>query len=64
MNVDIEVQRAAMLKTIRTAVRLKYSLLADRELAEVLPQAQAKFDKAVLRGQLPSPLDVKRALGL
>lgn len=59
-----EQARAEMLKVIRTAVRLKHSLNADRELNEVLPEAEKRFNAAVNRGVLPAPIDVKRALGL
>jgi predicted phage-related endonuclease len=48
-----------MLKTLRTAIRLKYSLLADDELNEMLPKAEAAFNAAVLKGELPPPLDLK-----
>lgn len=61
---SIDQQRANTLKVIRTAVRLKHSIAADEELNEVLPRAEAKFDAAVLRGQLPAPLDIKKAMGL
>ena len=50
---DIEVERAKMLKAIRAAVRLKHALAADEELNRVLPEAEAAFDKAVKRGELP-----------
>jgi hypothetical protein len=53
-----------MLKTIRTAVRLRYSIAADEELNEVLPRAEAKFNAAVLRGEVPAALDIKKALGI
>lgn len=60
----VEMARANMLKTIRTAVRLRHSLEADAELNEVLPQAQARFDAAVMRGVLPDPLDIKKMFRL
>ena len=60
----VDQARANILKTIRAAIRLKHSIAADEELNEVLPLAQEKFDAAVLRGRLPEPLDVKKALGL
>jgi hypothetical protein len=53
-----------MLKVIRTSIRLKHSIAADEELNEVLPRAEARFNAAVMKGQLPAPLDIKRSLGL
>lgn len=49
---EIELARAQMLKTLRTAIRLKHSLAADEELNRVLPKAEAAFDKAVRTGEL------------
>lgn len=60
----VDQARANTLKVIRTAIRLKHSIAADEELNEVLPRAEAKFNASVLRGELPEPLDVKKALGL
>jgi hypothetical protein len=59
---DVDQARRNVLKTIRAAVRLKYSILADNELHIVLPKAQEKFDAAVLRGEIPDPLEIKSAL--
>ena len=56
--------RANTLKIIRTAIRLKHSIAADEELNEVLPRAEAKFNAAVLRGDVPAPHDIKKALGI
>jgi hypothetical protein len=50
---DIELAKGRLLKAIRTAVRLKYSLAADSELNAALPAAEEAFDKAVLQGNLP-----------
>ena len=58
----VDQARANLLKTIRTAIRLKYSLMADEELNDVLPEAEKKFNAAVMRGQLPDPVDVKKVL--
>lgn len=60
----VDQARANTLKVIRAAIRLKHSIAADEELNDVLPRAEAKFNAAVMRGQLPEPLDVKKALGL
>jgi hypothetical protein len=61
---DIDQQRANTLKTIRALIRLKHSIAADEELNEKLPLAQSKFDSAILRGQLPSPADIRKAVGV
>lgn len=60
----VDQARANMLKTIRAAVRLKHSIAADEELNEVLPRAEARFNAAVMAGRLPSPVDIKKALGV
>lgn len=60
----VEQARSEMLKVIRAAVRLKHSINADRELNDVLPEAQKRFDAAVHRGQIPATVDIKRALKL
>jgi hypothetical protein len=60
----VDQARADLLKTVRTAVRLKHSLAADRELNEVLPEAERKFNAAIMKGELPSPLDVKKLMDL
>lgn len=52
---EYEQARAEMVKTIRSAVRLKHSIEADRELNEVLPKAEKAFNAAVQRGELPEP---------
>lgn len=61
---DVDQARANLLKAIRTAVRLKHSIQADIELNDVLPEAEKKFNAAVMRGQLPDPIDIKKALKL
>jgi hypothetical protein len=63
-DLDIDLERRLMLKTLRTLIRHKHSLEADRELYEVLPRVQAEFDKRVLRGELPDAIDIKRLLAL
>lgn len=60
----VDLARANMLKVVRTAVRLKHSIAADNELNDVLPRAEARFNAEIARGQLPAPIDIKRALGL
>lgn len=61
---DVDQARAEALKTIRALIRLKHSIAADRELNELLPRAEAKFNAAVQRGQLLGPAEIKRAVGL
>lgn len=61
---EAEQARAETLKIIRAAVRLKHSINADRELNDLLPEAELRFDAAVNRGKLPSPVEIKRAVGL
>lgn len=60
----VDQERANLLKTARALIRLKYSLLADEELNEKLPLVQAKFDAAVLRGQIPSTAEIRKAVGI
>ena len=60
----VDQARANALKVVRLAVRLKHSIAADEELNEVLPRVEAKFNAAVMRGELPEPLDIKKALGV
>jgi len=60
----VDQARADMLKTIRTAIRLRHSLEADRELNEVLPRAEVRFNASIQRGILPDPVDLKKRLGL
>lgn len=59
---NIDQARANMLKTIRTAVRLKHSIAADEELNDVLPRAEAKFFKQIQAGEMPDPLDIKKLI--
>jgi hypothetical protein len=58
----VDQERANALKTIRTAVRLKHSLAADTELNEVLPKFEEEFNKAILEGDLPSPLSIAKTI--
>lgn len=57
-------ERANLLKTIRTAVRLRHSIAADEELNELLPLAEKKYDAAILSGKNPTAADIKRSVGL
>lgn len=51
---DIEVARLAIAKVTRAEIRLKYSLLADREINEVLDRRLTEFDLAIQSGIIPS----------
>jgi hypothetical protein len=51
---EVEMNRAALLKTARTLTRLKHSLAADQELNDLLPMTLREFDDAVARGELRS----------
>lgn len=57
---QIEQARATFVKTLRTAIRLKHSIEADREINEILPGKVKAFEKLVRQGQLPSPIDIKK----
>jgi len=61
---DEEQARANALKVVRAAIRLKHSIAADEEINQVLPAFEKRFNAALNRGEVPEPLDVKRALGL
>jgi hypothetical protein len=49
-------------KVIRAAVRLKYALMADNELNDILQDEAKKYFKSVQQGQLPEPLDLKKVV--
>lgn len=42
-------------KTIRTSIRLKHSLAADREIRATLSVEWKKIEAALQRGQMPDP---------
>jgi hypothetical protein len=58
---DIELQRAQMLKALRSAIRLKHALRADEELNEKLPTFEAEFDRAIQAGKT-FELDIRSVL--
>lgn len=64
---EIEQAQFELVKTLRTAIRLKHAIAADRELNEVLPAAEKAFTKSIQRGQLPGAVDlegiVRRVVG-
>lgn len=45
-------------KTIRTAIRLKYSLLADQEIDKTIDVERKRFFKLVQKGVLPAPVKI------
>lgn len=49
-------------KVIRAAIRLKYTLMAEDEINTLLDAERKKFMKTAMQGQLPAPLDPKKAL--
>lgn len=49
---EMQQQLADKLKTVRSEIRLKHSLAADRELNEVLPRVEEEFYTGVHKGQL------------
>ena len=51
---EIDMARLAIAKVTRAEVRLKYSLMADAELNEVLSQRLIDFDVALQSGTIPS----------
>jgi len=46
---------AAAVKTVRSAIRLKYSLLADREINDVLPTLENDMAVAAAKGKAFTP---------
>lgn len=59
-----ELTKAALVKAIRSFVRLKHSLAADAELNEVLPAAEKLFDDAWQNGTALEPGEVLKELGV
>lgn len=57
---EIELQKALMIKVLRSQIRLKHTLEAERELNQVLPEAERQFDVAVQRGELPAVEEIVR----
>ena len=53
-----ELAKSRALKAARTAIRLKFSLLADEEINRVLPEVESAIDKAIAAGK-PYKLDVR-----
>ncbi len=49
---EIELERQILIKTVKSLVRLKHSVAADRELNDLLPEKVMEFENAVQHGQL------------
>lgn len=60
---EIELARAERTKIIKYLTRLKYSILADREINDVLSTDMAKFDRAIQQGELKQ-LDLGEVLSV
>lgn len=58
----VDRQRRRNIKITRAMIRLKHSLAADDEIEETLEKALKEFDKAVLKGMLPKPVEPKDVL--
>jgi hypothetical protein len=61
MASDYVIARAQFVKTKRTEVRLRYALIADAELARLLPEWRAEFDTK-FRETAPQVLDLHSEL--
>lgn len=57
MKTNIQQARKNYRKTLRAAIRLKHSIAADEEINEVEDGYMKAFDKAVMQGKLPRPID-------
>lgn len=51
-------QRKTLVKRLRNEVRLQHAILADRELEELLPKADAVFVKRLNKGELMDDADI------
>jgi len=54
VKTEIEMARAAIARVTRAEVRLRHSLLADREINELLAKRLRDFDAALQSGIMPS----------
>ncbi len=63
MKGTAEQEWANRAKTIRAAVRLKYSLLADGEINRIMDDEKKKYFKQIMKGVLPAPLSLGKVLG-
>jgi hypothetical protein len=51
MKTEYDRERAKLVKAVRSTIRLKHSLNADDELADVLPRILQDYDRAIASGQ-------------
>lgn len=56
---EAQQRKAELVKVARAAIRLKHTLLADRELNEVLPDLEDAFDQAIQQGVLVGEVNLK-----
>ena len=49
---DIELARSERVKILRSLTRLKYSIMADREINDILTESMLDFDNALQNGEL------------
>lgn len=59
----IELAKRKMTMRVRAAAKLQCAEAYLDLLNEMLPAEEANFDKRVQQGELPKPLDLKKALG-
>ena len=53
---------ADRIKTVRTAIRLKHSLAADRELNETIDRMKAEFFAKVQNQEIPDALNIQKLI--
>lgn len=58
---ELELQKAQILKAVRSNIRLRHSLAADAELNEKLPEIERQVDAAIRAGRVYE-LDIKSVL--
>jgi hypothetical protein len=49
-------------KVLVAAIRLKHSIAADNEINETVAAEKKRFDRALLKGKLPSAIEPQGAL--
>lgn len=58
---ELELQKAQILKAVRSNIRLRHSLAADAELNEKLSEIERQVDAAIRAGRVYE-LDIKSVL--
>lgn len=48
---DQDILKAAIIKAYRTAIRTKYSLRADEEIARIIPEVEERINTALANGE-------------